>query len=268
MKRSAVKYSTLRSLLLPAGDRLQQVGIAEPDTGVDVERVEHQRFAAPAGRDLPGRGVGEGVGAADDERLEGEALVERRTAERLVHGHERHARPYLDAVMAARVELADGRRQLRRFRFHRERADRGRTDVEFKPGDDGIFGLPIAQYPLAVVRLDPIAQEAGRHRQSYRALVDGFELHARKPAGEYVLAEFGAQALLDLLPALLIGARHRRPAYLEEGTPKRATQARTHLTLPNITETQRTFEEGGRSNTRARLKRGRRPEGLLSRLAR
>jgi hypothetical protein len=176
--------------------------------------------------------LAEGVGTADDERLEAEALVERRTAERLVHGHERHARPYLDAVMAARVELADGRRQLRRFRFHRERADRGGTDVKFKPGDDGIFGLPIAQYALAVVRLDPIAQEAGRHRQSYRALVDGFELHARKPAGEYVLAQFGAQALLDLLPALLIGARHRRPAFLEEGTPKASNSGEDTLTLP------------------------------------
>jgi hypothetical protein len=44
---------------------------------VDVERVEHQRVAAPAGRDLLGGGVRQRVRAADDEVLEGQARIER-----------------------------------------------------------------------------------------------------------------------------------------------------------------------------------------------
>ena len=39
------------------GDRLQQMGLAEADAGVNVERIEHQRIAAAARRHLARRGM-------------------------------------------------------------------------------------------------------------------------------------------------------------------------------------------------------------------
>ena len=44
------------------GDRLQQVRLAETDAGMNVQRIEHDRIAPKRDRDLPGRGVSEGVG--------------------------------------------------------------------------------------------------------------------------------------------------------------------------------------------------------------
>ena len=53
---------------------------------MDVERIEHHRLAAPRQRDLLGGGMGERVGAADDEGVERQPRIERRAAERLVRG--------------------------------------------------------------------------------------------------------------------------------------------------------------------------------------
>src|SRR5271156_6695351 len=58
------------------------------------------------------------------------------------------------------------------------------------------------------MRLDPIAQEACRYRQPRHTLFSAIELHAPKPAGENILAKFGAQPLFDLPPVLLIRACH------------------------------------------------------------
>ncbi len=182
---------------------------AEADAGMDVERIEHQLIAAAAGRDLPCRGVRERVRAPDDESLERQPRVERRAAERFVHRHERHAGAHLRAVMACAVDLARG--MIRHFNglgFRCKRSDRGRTHAQFQTGDRGVLGLPIAEHALAVMGLDPVAQEACRHRQPHRALVDDLQLHPGKPTREHVFTKFSAQPALDPLPAILIRA-HR-----------------------------------------------------------
>jgi hypothetical protein len=74
------------------------------------------------------------------------------------------------------------------------------------------------------MRLDPIAEKTGRHRQPHRSLVYAFELHAPEPAAEDILAKFRAQLILDPSPSLLIGARHVDAFLFEEG-PKPARQA-------------------------------------------
>ncbi len=86
-----IEHFAIAAVVAGPGDRLQQMGFAEPDGGMDIERIEHQRLAAAAGRHLFGRGMGKRVGAADDEAFESEARIERRAAERLMHRHERHA---------------------------------------------------------------------------------------------------------------------------------------------------------------------------------
>ena len=83
------------------GDRLHQVGLAESRGAVDEERVVG--LAGRFGRGV-GRGRGQLVGLADDERVEGIALVERLRARvhRRDHGRRRarrdeeiHLRPLL-----------------------------------------------------------------------------------------------------------------------------------------------------------------------------
>ena len=84
-----IKHLALGARVAGPGERLQQMRLAEPDAGMDVERIEHHGVAAPPLRDLFGGGVRERVGAADDEGLEGQARIERRAAESVMHGRDR-----------------------------------------------------------------------------------------------------------------------------------------------------------------------------------
>ena len=61
-------------------DGVQEVGLAEADAGVEVERIV-ERLAALVPGDAVGGGMGERVRAADDEALEGETRIERRAGE-------------------------------------------------------------------------------------------------------------------------------------------------------------------------------------------
>ena len=60
--------------------------LAEPDAGMDVERVEHHGIAAASFGDLTCCGMRQRVGAADDEACKGQARIERRAAERIMIG--------------------------------------------------------------------------------------------------------------------------------------------------------------------------------------
>ena len=109
MKRSAVRYSTLRSLPIAGpGDRLQQMRLAETHAGVDVERIEHQRIAPAARCHLARRSVRKRIRAADDEAVECQPRIERRAAESFVHRHKRDARARLRTVQTSVVRLARG----------------------------------------------------------------------------------------------------------------------------------------------------------------
>ena len=73
---------------------------------MDVERIEHHRVAAPGGGHLLGGGLGERIGAADHEGVEGQPRVERRAAERLMHaGIAGRQRPAIAVAIEAAARL-------------------------------------------------------------------------------------------------------------------------------------------------------------------
>ena len=72
-----IKHLALAERIAGPGDGLQEMRLAQSDTGVDVERIEHHRLAAARGRDLLGGSQSQRVGAADDETVEGQARIER-----------------------------------------------------------------------------------------------------------------------------------------------------------------------------------------------
>ena len=79
--------------------RLDQMRLAEADRGMDEERIVGNRLAGTGAGDLLGGGMGERVGPADEEGVEGHAAVERRAGQivvaagrRLDGAQERHGR--------------------------------------------------------------------------------------------------------------------------------------------------------------------------------
>src|SRR5882724_1054916 len=94
------------------------MSFAESDAGMDVERIEHHGVAAAPLRDLPGGGMRERVGAADDERFEGQTRIERGTAERFMRRRDRRCRAAEVAAIAFHLaDLARRRRHLRWLRL-------------------------------------------------------------------------------------------------------------------------------------------------------
>src|ERR1700730_16070475 len=79
------------------------------------------------------------------------------------------------------------------------------------------------------MRLDPIAQKAGRYREPHQAFFYGFELHTSEPATEHILAKFSAQLILDPSPSLLIGACHIDAFFVREGTWRTRQNRRSRL---------------------------------------
>jgi hypothetical protein len=58
------------------------------------------------------------------------------------------------------------------------------------------------------MRLNPAFEKTRRHRQPHRVVIEGFQVHPRKPTRKYVVANFGAQPRLNPYPTLLIRVRH------------------------------------------------------------
>jgi hypothetical protein len=83
---------------------------------------------------------------------------------------------------------------------------RGGAACSHDPAQRGRFRLPAQQDLLAVMRLHPGLEEAGRDREPHRVALDALQVHAREPAGEDVLADLRAQARLHAQPAFLIRA--------------------------------------------------------------
>src|SRR5262249_12689910 len=59
--------------------------LAEPDAGVDVQRIEHHGVAALGAGDLLGGRVSESIRSADDKGVERQARIEWGSAKRLMH---------------------------------------------------------------------------------------------------------------------------------------------------------------------------------------
>jgi len=174
------------------------MGFAESHAGVDIKRVEHHGIAAPSLRDLARRGMGQRVGAADDEASEGQARVERRAAECVMaRGHRRDrgcAQLQSGTAIGAFGAPLIGRRQ--RF-LCRRRASHRRAHGEVDPVHFRHLGLPAGENALGVVRLDPALEKSGRNRKVDAFLLDAFQVHAREPACVDVLAHARAQPTFD-----------------------------------------------------------------------
>jgi hypothetical protein len=158
--------------------------LAEPDAGMDVERVIGRR-AGRRRRDPLGGGESERVRLADDEALESHAPVEQRAAG--VHG----------------VALAGqgGGRSGSDLRQWCGRADLGRTCPLRRQVQAGLAALPrhlahregdavwrielghaVCPQALGIMGFQPALQEAGRYGEMGDALDDRADLDASEPA--------------------------------------------------------------------------------------
>src|SRR6266567_631214 len=111
------------------------------------------------------------------------------------------------------------------------------------------------------MRLDPIAQKAGRYREPHQAFFYGFELHTSEPATEHILAKFSAQLILDPSPSLLIGACHIDAFFSFEKEPKRTRQNRRSRLREDATQLA-CWEMAGRADVNGRCDRCSRPQPL------
>ena len=79
-----IEHLALAAGIARPGHRVQEMGLAQSDAGMDVERIEHHDVAAARNRHLLGRRMRERVGTPDHVGLEGQARIERRAAERVM----------------------------------------------------------------------------------------------------------------------------------------------------------------------------------------
>ena len=177
--------------------RLQQMGFAETNAGVDIERIEHHAVAAPAFRDLACRRMRQRVGAADDETAEGQARIERRTAERVMAGRYRRDRgraqlrrgTAIGPVSAARIGQGDS---LLCGRRASHRGAHGKVDaVHFRH-----LGLPAGENALGIMRLDPALEKPRGNRKVDALRLDAFQVHSREPTRIDVFSYTRAQPAL------------------------------------------------------------------------
>ena len=192
-----IQHLALAAGIAGPGHRLQQMGLAEADAGMDVERVEHHAVAAAAFGDLARGGMRQRVGAADHEASEGQARIERRAAERVMAGGYRRGRGGAQFGRGAAVGPLGAARSsaARRFLGGRRAAHRG-AHGEIDAVHFRHLGLPAGQHALGVMRLDPALQKPRRHRQVHAFLLHAFQVHAREPARIDVFADARAQPAL------------------------------------------------------------------------
>ena len=180
---------------------MHQMGLAEPDPAIKEKRVErHHANRAGAGfGDPPGRGMGELVGLADDEVLEGEARVERRGLRLVFAKLEREAgcgdrarwRTVFHLVLAA----AGFRRPGRRRRHHDDR----------NPFHLPVLRAPQRQNPVGIMRRDPVAKKAGGRADDCLPAIDALHADRGEPAAVGGLADLLFQLAEDPVPLGLQG---------------------------------------------------------------
>ena len=185
-------------------DRVHEVGLAEADAAVEIERVEGE---AVDPCDLLRRGMGELVGLADHEFAEGEAAVERRA--------EPGRRPVLGpggGVVAKRLRCVVVRAPNALAGLRRGRMNRDPDALDAAP-----LAGPERGDAVRVVGGDPVAQEAGGDAEGDLIAVDVDQNERRQPTREGGLAHFRAKLQTNPLPGLpgvparRPGGAHRRP---------------------------------------------------------
>ena len=197
--------------------RLQQMGFAEADAGVNVERVEHHGVAAASFGDLARGRMGQRVGAADHETCEGQARIERRAAERIMVGGHRRGGGRAQFGRGTAIGVFDAALIGRRSRFLGGRGtSHRRAHGEIDPVHFRHLGLPAGENTVGVMRLDPALEESGRNRQMHAFVLHAFQIHARKPARVDVFADARPQSSLHARPAILFHICHCLRTFLKE----------------------------------------------------
>ena len=112
LRRQVEHVGLGRAPLHLPGDGVLEMGLAEPDAGVQVERIEAALLGEHGFGDLGGGGMRHAVGRADDEAVEGVARIERRALEAVDVRAPHHQRP----ARAARRRAAPRRSPARRPR--------------------------------------------------------------------------------------------------------------------------------------------------------
>ena len=195
-------------------DRVQQVGLAEPDAAVEVERVEREAIHA---RDLLRRGVGELVRLADHEFAECEAAIERRAE----IGQCRILRPGGRAgTSACRRRLAD------RALFTRRGRRQARMDHDAGAQDAFPLAGPEGRDAIGITGGDPVAKEPRGDAKSDLFVVDFDQDQRCQPARKGGFADIRAKPRADTLPGVLgipgrrcRGVRHRLHALRRPAAP-------------------------------------------------
>src|SRR6185437_15881105 len=177
-------------------DRVHEMCLAEADAAMKKQGVERrlQRFRdRRLGKPLRG-GMGEFVGFADDEILEGKAWIER--------GH--HAAIIAVEYVARRSGNGGGSdiaviggREAR----HHDEIDRD---------DAAVFLVPQDTQPVAVMLFEPVARELRRHRDLDAIVGDAQQRHRLEPVVVNGLAVFGAQSGANARPLCLDFRRKER----------------------------------------------------------
>ncbi len=165
---------------------------------MNEERVERQRGAGRGARHAHSRRMRQGIGPADDERFKRAGLVKRRAPVRLDFLHRN-----------------GGRRRCREFArgwglFGLPVDELGRPRGQaagahcYRNGLDGPkLTLGNLKKLVGIMRLNPVAQESGRHGDGQLPIAAVFRFHATEPTGVEILAQFGAQALGNIAPTVL-----------------------------------------------------------------
>jgi len=178
-------------------DGVHQVGLAEADAAIEEQRVEGDRatFGDPTGG-----GMGELVGLADHEAVEGEARIERRAGQIV-------------------FLCADGRGAFGRVPGLRRFRPRHAGHGEHEARNAGACIEHMAQDPVAEIALHPVADEAGGNEERGHAVFKLGEFQRLDPVAIIVLSYLLAKNVPNLAPNLvrhyqivpLLRRRHRRP---------------------------------------------------------
>ena len=160
--------------------RLQKVGLAEADRGMDEQRAERRGGAAETFGEAFGGRVRQLIGTPDLEGREGQPAIERRADQRVDRGGRRRmggrpARAGRGPPFAARGERhGPGRRHLADRRSGRLgiRTNR-RPDHNQDAGERAEFGGERGRDRALVMRVDPAFEEARRHGEAGLTAGDG-----------------------------------------------------------------------------------------------
>ncbi len=186
------------------GDGVQEVGLAEADLRMEIERVVAQRMIGDRFGHLKRGGMGKPVRRAYDKGREGEASFQRRSFETIPTGAAIAQGGFFDARGSRLGRLELGRDAFRTAALRKCGLMR-LTHAELEPVDIGQFGAAARQQAIGIVRLQPVAQEFRRDGHMNGSAVARFEFHPTKPAGENVFAKLGAQPRLNPPPFAING---------------------------------------------------------------